>query len=122
MKAPKSNPTKTALTITVGFLVIYWFKEWNWALLVAITVGLAGVISPFLSRKIEALWMGISKVLSYIMPNVLLTAIFYLILFPIALASRFFGKKDPLFLSNPKSSLFKDTHKKFDKKSFQNPW
>lgn len=122
MKKPISNPVKTALTITVGFLIIYWLTDRNWALWVALVVGLSGVFSPYLSKQIEVLWMGINKVLSYIMPNVLLSVIFYLVLFPIALASRVFGKKDPMHLKKPQGSLFRDSNKVFDKKSFENPW
>jgi len=117
-----SNPIKTVLTITVGFLVIFWITDQKWALWLSLTIGLAGLASPFLSRQIEVLWMGINKVLSYVMPNVLLSVIFYLVLFPIALASRLFGNKDALLLKRQSGSLFKESNKTFDKKSFENPW
>jgi len=66
--------------------------------------------------------MKLAWVLSLIIPNILLSSIFFLFLFPIALLSRLFGKKDPLMLKNPEKSVFRNQEKKFDKSSFENPW
>jgi hypothetical protein len=61
-------------------------------------------------------------VLSLIIPNILLSAIFFFILFPLSVLSKIFGEKDPLHLKNSSGSLFKDKNKIFDKKSFEHPW
>jgi len=122
MKTPTSNPIKTVLTITLGFLVFYIISKQNWALLTSLLVGLSGLISTFLATKIEWLWFKLSWLLSKIVPNILLGIIFYLFLFPVALLSRAFGKKDPLCLKNNYNSLFKDVNKSFHQESFENPW
>lgn len=118
----KTDPVKTVLTITVGFLVIFLVNHQSWAIITALGIGIAGVFSPFLSRKIDFLWMKLAWVLSLIMPNIILTIVFFLILFPIAALSRLFGKKDPLQLKNSKDSTFSICHKEFKKESFEKPW
>jgi hypothetical protein len=121
-KKIKSDPTKTILVITVGFLVIYFFSGFKWSLYTAIIVGVLGLLSDLLAKKIDYLWMKLTWVLSMIVPNVLLSVIFYLFLTPIALLSRIFGKKNQLTLKNTKDSLFKENTKKFEKSSFEKTW
>ena len=118
----KSNPSKTVLTISVGFLIVFAATQMKWALTTAIVVGLAGVFSEFLAAKIEWLWMQLATVLSKIVPNILLSVVFYVFLFPIALLSRLFGSKDPLVLKNPEKTVFKEHNKEFTKASFEVPW
>jgi hypothetical protein len=121
-KKIKSDPTKTILVITVGFLVIYFFSGFKWSLYTAIIVGVLGLLSDLLAKKIDYLWMKLTWVLSMIVPNVLLSVIFYLFLTPIALLSRIFGEKNQLSLKNTKDSLFKENTKKFEKSSFEKTW
>ena len=118
----KSNPSKTVLTITVGFIVVYAITEMKWALTTAAIVGIAGVFSDFLSSKIEWLWMKLTWLLSLIIPNILLSAVFYLFLFPIALLAKLFSKKNALQLKDDANSVYIETNKKFVAKDFNNPW
>lgn len=122
MKTQKTNPVKTVLTISVGFTVLYLMTKWDWTIMTALVVGLAGVFSTYLSQKIDFIWMKLSRLLSLIVPNILLTIIFYLLLFPIALLSRIFGQKDPLNLKNTKDSYFKNNDRQLDKASFEKLW
>ncbi len=118
----KTNSAKTVLTISVGFILIYLITKAQWALQVAFIIGLIGVLSDYLSQKIEYLWMKLSWVLSKIVPNILLGTVFYVFLFPLSLASKIFGKKDNLKLKNKSATVYVETNKTFDKHSFENPW
>lgn len=122
MQKIKSNPLKTMLTISTGFLVIFIITKLNWVLLISLFIGLIGMFSTYLSKQIEFLWNKLAWLLGLIVPNILLSAIFYLFLFPIAILSRVFGKKDPFVLKNKTDSVFVVTNKSFDKKSFEQPW
>jgi hypothetical protein len=117
----KDTSKSTMLIISTGFLVIYLLKSWQWAVYVSLGAGIVGIVSPFLSRKIEWLWMKLGKLLSYIVPNILLTLIFYLILFPIALLTKL-GRKDPLMLSPDHESYFVDVGKEIEPKDFEKIW
>ena len=122
MQNPKSNPTKTMLTISTGFLVIFVITKLQWMLLVALIIGLIGILSNFLSKQIDFLWNKLAWVLSLIVPKILLSVIFYLILFPIALLSKLFRKSAVLSLKNKMDSVFVNSNKEFSKSSFENPW
>ncbi len=109
------------LTISMGFLVLYLIKDWQWAVIVSLSVGIIGIISSFLSRKIEWGWMKLGKLLGYIVPNILLSIVFYLVLFPISMLSRIFSK-DPLMLSKDHETYFVDVKKNTDRKDFEKIW
>jgi len=118
----KNDTSKsTMLIISMGFLVLYMIKAWHWAVIVSLSVGIIGIISPFLSRKIEWGWMKLGKLLGYIVPNILLSIVFYLVLFPISLLSKIF-RKDPLMLSKDHETYFVDVEKERDRKDFEKIW
>jgi len=118
----KTDTSKsTILVISMGFLVLYIIFSWQWAVILSLIVGVIGIISSFLSKKIEWGWMKLAQLLGYIIPNLLLGIVFYLFLFPISLLSKLFTK-DPLMLSRNYSSYFVDVNKEMDKKSFEKVW
>ena len=107
----KTDTSKsTILVISMGFLILYLVFAWQWAVLVSLIVGVVGVLSSYLSKKIEWVWMKIAQLLGYIIPNILLTLMFFLFLYPIALLSKLFSK-DPLMLSNKYETYFIDINK-----------
>lgn len=118
----KSNPAKTVLTISVGFIIVFLVTRLNWALTVSLVVGLIGVLSDYLSNKIDYLWMKLTWILSLIVPNILLGIVFFLFLFPVSLLSKLFGRKDPLHLKNKSDTVYVTIDRQFDKDSFENPW
>ncbi len=117
-----ANPTKTVLVITVGFLVLYFVSKQIAFLYIAMGVGILGALSSFLAEKIDWIWTKLGWLLSFIVPNIIMTIIFYLILTPTAFLSRLFGKSDPMDLKNTQASLFKEKESKFSKESFEKPW
>jgi hypothetical protein len=117
----KDTTKSTILTITVGFLAIHLLFGREWAVYVSLVVGLIGIVSPFLSRKIEWVWTRMAKLLGYVVPNILLGIVFFLFLFPLAFAYRLFNK-DPLLLSRSHDSYFRDVKQQVEKDSFEKTW
>ena len=111
----------TILIISTGFLILYLAFSWKWAVIVSLLVGIAGIVSSVLSKKIEWGWMKLAKIMGYIIPNILLTIVFFLFLLPISLLSKLFSK-DPLMLSKKYKTYFIDINKEMDKKSFEKIW
>lgn len=122
MKKTKTDPTKTVLIITVGFVIIFLITKVQWAIFVAVGIGLIGILSSYLSKKIDFLWMKLAWILSLIIPNILLGLVFYLFLFPISLLAKLFGNKDPLILKNKTDSIYINSNKKFEKETFEKLW
>ena len=117
----KDNSKSTMLVISMGFLALHLIYSWQWAIYVSLVIGIIGIVSRSLSRKIAQAWMMLAKILGYIVPNILLSLIFFLFLFPISLLAKLF-KKDPLMLSREHSSYFVDIEKEMDKRDFEKIW
>lgn len=116
------NPSKTVLVITVGFLVLYLISKQNVFLYIALGVGILGALSSFLAEKIDWIWSKLGWVLSFIVPNIIMTIIFYLVLTPTAFLSRIFGKSDVMDLKNTNESLWKSKNTTYSRESFEKPW
>ncbi|MBN1560103.1 hypothetical protein JW998_07615 [candidate division KSB1 bacterium] len=77
---------------------------------------------PFLLKPIHRLWMGLSLVLGYFMSRLLLTLLFFLVITPIGLAMRLFGKdilnekiepgKDSYWIKRPVKKILPDRYEK----------
>ena len=117
----KDTSKSTMLVISMGFLVLYLLFSWQWAVIVSLVVGLLGIVSSALSKKIELAWMKLARILSYIIPSILLGIVFYLFLFPLSLLSKLFTK-DTLMLSNKYNTYFVNVEKAFDKRSMEKIW
>ena len=111
----------TVLTISIGFLLIHIITNWQGALFISLSIGLAGLASKYLSDKIEFVWLQLAKILSYIIPNILLSLIFYFLLTPLAFLFRLFNK-DVLKLSNKHDSYYDNVNDIMDKDSFHKTW
>lgn len=122
MKQPTFDPTKTVLTITVGFLIIYLVTGWQWTIAVSVVAGLAGVFSEKLSGYINILWTRLTIILSYIIPNLVLALIYYLVLVPVALLARFFKKEDELMIREKPASTFVDVNRTVTPESMEKLW
>jgi hypothetical protein len=121
-KTMKSDTSKsTILVISMGFLMLHFLFSWQWAAWVAFIIGLIGILSPFVSRKIEMVWMMMAQYMGRLIPGFLLSIVFFLFLFPISLLSKLF-RKDQLMLSNKYKTYFFDINKEADKKSFERIW
>lgn len=121
-KSRNSQAQRTVLTIVVGFLVVFWLTKAQWAFFVAIGVGAAGVLSGQLAVWIDFVWMKLAEVLGLIMPNILLTLVYYTFFVPLALLSRVTGKKDPLRLKPSAETLWKDSEAQIDRAYFEKTW
>tara|TARA_B100000989_G_C19383282_1_gene402539 strand:+ start:346 stop:714 length:369 start_codon:yes stop_codon:yes gene_type:complete len=122
MKKIKSNPLKTLLTICIGFLIVYLITKNDWFILISIIIGVLGLLSKDISSFIEKIWFKIAEILSYIIPNIILTLIFYFFLFPVAIMQKIFGKSKNIRLNKNLDSTFVTKNQKFNKQSLLNPW
>lgn len=123
MKADQTKPLQTVLVITVGLAVIYWVTRQDGWLVAAMSIGAIALISARAAEWIDRVWMKLAHVLGLIVPNILLTLVFFLFLWPIAMLSRLFGKRDPLKIrSAHQVSVFKAQSRTFEAKDFENPF
>jgi hypothetical protein len=122
MTAHKTEPIKTVLTIVVGFLLVYFMVKHSWPLYVAVIVGVAGLASGRLAMLIDKAWLKLGWLLSLVIPNIILSLIFFLLLTPIAFLSKRGARKDTLKLKNPGNTVFVERNKIFTRDDFEKPW
>ena len=123
MNKIKSNPYKTILTISFGFFVVFMVWKTNWALLTALIISFLGLISLRLAKLIEKIWFKIAEFLGFFIPNIVLTVVFYLFLFPLSILFKFSKTRENAFKEGKsrKSNYF-ISNKKFTDADFLNPW
>lgn len=122
MKKNITTPEKTVLTIVVGFLALHFFTKESLFFWLAIIIGCVGVLSPFIATYIHRFWMFLSHVLGLIFPKIVLTLLFFVVLFPIAVLSKIFSKNDPLLIKKPRGSTFIDVQQSFSPNFFEKLW
>ena len=94
----KTNKYLVILTIVTGLMGMFFLFKIELLLPIAFGVAIISIISSFLTDKIVWIWNKIALILGTINSKILLSAIFYLFLVPIALISRIFKKEDELIL------------------------
>lgn len=122
MSQIKTSPEKTMLTLTVGFLALFGYTQNHLFFWMAFILGGIGIFVPFLAKGIDLVWMKLALILGMIFPKIMLTLLFYLILFPIATLSKIFSKNRPLVLENPSKSTFTEVNQKFSPHFFEKIW
>lgn len=117
----QKGPYTTMLVLTTGFLIIYLALNFHWSVYLSLTFGIIGIISEPLSLIIEKLWFKIADLLGSIMPKLILSIIFYLLLTPIAFFYKLFNK-NIIRLSNSNESTFNDYQNNFSKENIEKIW
>ena len=99
IKSEKSDLRKFGITIGVILLVIAGFLFWKEKesfqilLIIGVTFCILGIAIPFILKPIYWVWMIFATILGWIMTRVILSLLFYIIVTPIGLIPRFFGKQ-----------------------------
>lgn len=118
----KANPVSTVLVLIVASIILYLLYSMVEFLYLSILFGIIAILSSKATLYIHWIWMGIAKILSYIVPNILLTLIFFLILLPLSLFSKLFRNSDLLNIKKNPDSLWIEHDRIFSKDYFEKPW
>lgn len=116
------NPYKTLLVILIGLLIAYLKFKIDALLYAVLIIAVISILSQRIATYIDMLWMKLAWVLSLIVPNIVLSLVFFGILTPIAFLSKLFGAKTGIDLKDTSTSFFKEVDKTFDKSSFEKTW
>lgn len=117
-----SRSKETILVITVGLLVLHLVFSAKIFLTLSLLVGLAGILSPWLSEKIHFCWNKLSLLLGTVSNGVLLTLVFFLVLTPVGLVRRLFGKSTMTRADPDQRSNFTDRDHTFTKQDLEKTW
>lgn len=101
LSANKRELKNFALTIGLVLSILsifFWYKgnaTYYWYLLTGIVLVLIGFIVPFLLKPFYYPWMSFAIILGFVMTRLILTVFYFLVITPVGLLMRSFGK-DPL--------------------------
>jgi len=114
---------KTILVIVTGFALLAIPGRHHWPLYVAAGIGLLTLIVPITGDWLVKGWYKLAEILGAINSKILLSIVFYIFLYPIALISRL-SKKDPLRLKrdDKTDSYFIIRKHKYTKEDMENLW
>lgn len=113
---------ETVLVITVGFLALHMIFKVKVFLTLSLVIGLAGILSSWLSEKIHFLWMELSLLLGKVSNGILLTLVFFLVLTPVGLFRRLFKKSSMTLVDRDQQSNFTDRDHSFTKQDLEKTW
>jgi hypothetical protein len=97
---PRRTITSFALIVSAALAVIaalQWRRgaaEWVWLTLLstAAVLLLLAAVAPALLRPVYRVWMRVGEVLGWINTRILLTLVFFLVVAPIGIVMRLFGR------------------------------
>jgi hypothetical protein len=118
MKWQQKHTTIVIIAAGFGLLYILFHKQW---MLIPVGICIIGFSLSNVGEYIHLSWMALAKVLGFINSRIFLTVLFFLILTPIALFMRLFGKGN-FVKSKNNSSLFITRNHLYSKADLQNPF
>ena len=120
------KPKETVLVITVGLLLLYLLFKNRVFLYCALVIGLAGVLSFYLSEKIDWVWNKLSVVMGAVSNRVLLALVFFFVVMPVGLMRRIWKKKRLTYFDKDRTTNFSEPgngrERAFEKKDMENMW
>ncbi|MCF0070334.1 SxtJ family membrane protein [Dyadobacter sp. CY261] len=120
----ESEKVKAQLVIVTGLVVLYFiFKsQYPYLLIAAAAIGVLSIAIPVFGDLIVKLWYKIAEVLGAINGKILLSVVFFVVLFPVALLARL-TKKNPLHLKKEDSNtVFTERNHKYSAKDLEQVW
>jgi hypothetical protein len=118
----KNESYKTVLIIVLGLIVWSLVEHSIYFSYAALVIGFLAAFSQAIANGIHFIWMKFAKLLSYIMPTIIFSVLFYLVLSPMALLQRFLKRNRTIVLSNHSKSTFIESTKIVDQSHFEKPW
>ncbi|WP_128543022.1 hypothetical protein [Larkinella soli] len=113
---------KAQLVIVTGLLVLYFiFKSVYW-LYAAAAVGVLSLMIPAVGNGIVWVWFKIAEVLGTINGKIILTILFWVFLFPIALLYRLTAKNPMSVKRNNGASLYHERNHTYTKEDLEQTW
>ena len=122
IKYSKEKNQETILAIVLGLTVIWYFTHVTPLIYISIILVAIALLWQTLAGFITWIWLKLSHVMGWVMSKVILSIVFYLILFPIAALSRLFKPDLMRIKKNGKPSYYSERNQKYSAEDLQNPW
>lgn len=115
------SDVKALLVIVTGLVILFFIFAKPAFLYIAATIGVISLLIPKAGLGIVWVWFKIAEILGWVNSKIILSALFYLFLFPISLLFRLFNK-DPMHLKPQKESMFTERNHTYKPEDLENMW
>ena len=115
------NTPKVQLIIVTGFLVLAAIFDNEYFAYLALFLGLLSLLIPPAGVGLVWLWFRLAVVLGWINTRIILSALYYAFITPIALLFRLSGN-DPMAKSGKGKSIYVWRDHTYIKEDLKNPW
>ncbi|MDB5241967.1 MAG: rane protein [Spirosoma sp.] len=117
-----TDKAKAQLVIVTGLIVLYFVFKSPWWLYAALGVGLLSILVPIAGDLIVRAWFKVAEVLGNINGKIILSVLFFVFLFPIALLYRIMAKNPLAIKHSSEGSFYTDRNHTYSKIDLEHPW
>ena len=114
----KKRHIADCLVITAALIIMNIITEHDVYLYIAVGISVLAFF-PFFAKMISYIWQSVGIGLGFVVSKVILSAVFYLILFPISLLQKLFSTKSSISKKKQKTYWIDKENKTVD---FNKPW
>jgi len=124
LSATKAQARDTGMALVLICLLVAWFGHRRDFVGYAILLLLLDMVWPSAYKPAAKLWFGLSHVLGTVMSKILLSVVFFVVLTPVGLLRRAFGKDSMRVRGFRKdtSSVFRVRDHRFTSKDIETPY
>lgn len=120
-KMKKEKNLETSLVLSTACVIFGLIWNIEWLFYVAIGFGVIGLFVDTVAGWVNWAWYKLADVLGFVMSKVLLSSVFYIFLFPVAMLYRLFSD-DPLQLKRKKDTYWEERNHEYKGKDLENVW
>ncbi len=117
----REKKLESVLIIAAGFIVFFFIFKIKIFLLVALLVAIFGAMSKLFTDGLTWIWFKLSEVLGWLNARILLSIVFFIFLFPMALLMKAFGKSS-IQLKKDKKSYYFERDVTYKPEDLENVW
>lgn len=100
------NKLETILVIVTGFTILFLLTKIKLFVDFAVLIGIVSLASDYVAGKISYFWENLSLFLGKITSKIILSFVFFVFLFPLAILAKIFSKEDNLALKQKVANSF----------------
>jgi polyferredoxin len=119
MNKDRKRHIADCLVITAALIILRIITEHNVYLYIAVGISILAAFLPFFAKMVSYIWQSVGIGLGFVVSKVILSAVFYLILFPISLLQKLFSTKSSISKKKQKTYWIDKENKTVD---FNKPW
>lgn len=118
----REKKLETILGMCFGFLILHLIFHIKVLLTLSILLAGIGLFSTYLTNIVTRLWLKLAELMGAVMGKVLMGAVFFLFLTPLAFIMKLFGKSAVKLKPGKAQSFFDERNHTYTAQDLENIW